>query len=142
MVERINTSESQKVVISAEGLCFLRKHDEQVALARFLARIDRRSSAYVVFRVDEAWRKSCVLQCQRNPEVKAALADMPDHRRIDGEWYFDKPAICAFWSQLVPLVQIDYDQFEDICPELATRMGISMNGLVSVDRQNVTPPGG
>ena len=142
MVERVNASDAQKVIISAEGLCFFRKQEEQAALARFLSRIDRSSTAFVVFRDDEAWRKSWVRECQRYPEVTAALAALPDHRRIEGEWYFDKPAICAFWSEIVPLVQIDYDQFEDICPELATRMGVSMNGLVSVDRQNVTPAGG
>ena len=39
------------------------------------------------------------------PEVDG----LPDTRRVDGNWYYDAQAIAAFWSDIGPLVQIDYD---------------------------------
>lgn len=141
LIGRLAGLDAPDLILSSEMFCFLRTPAEQAAIAAMLARTGRGIRVVVAFRDTDAWRASWQAQLALNPAVIAALAAQPAARRADGDWYYDKDAIRAFWSAIAPVTEIDYDAEPDMVTALARVMGVDMDGLVLPARQNVTAAG-
>ncbi|RME17662.1 MAG: hypothetical protein D6801_02920, partial [Alphaproteobacteria bacterium] len=102
LLRRLRAREEESIIVSAESLCFLRTPEEKGELQRFLADVGRAVKVVLVFRNEADWRASWTNQLTKNrPEgSRGRRGDRPDAQRLNGEWYYDKPAIIAFWKDI------------------------------------------
>lgn len=98
-------------ILSAEALCYLRTQEELDSLRTCLAKLDCEVVPLVYLRNPEDWHASWSAWLNKLDYVQAFRQRHPDQFRLLDDWYFNRPAICAFWSQIgaVP-VFIDYDK--------------------------------
>ena len=96
------------MIASSEEFCLLRETMEAHALLSTLGRKFARIVPILVLRNDADWRASRRDQLSKNGmwDLQKAL---PDAASTDGEWYYDRPALLAFWRAIGELRVIDYD---------------------------------
>ncbi len=136
LAERLAGMEEDTLILSAEGLCFLRTEEERKRLSGFLGQIGRRVETFVVFRNSADWRESWLAQLtDREGTIDMARAE-PEDRSILSDWYFDKEAIRQFWSPF-NLTELRYEDHPNIVPALLERMGVERKGLDLDLRKNV-----
>lgn len=136
LAERLAGMEEDTLIVSAEGLCFLRTEAERKRLSEFLGQVGRRVESFVVFRNDAAWRESWLAQLSDHEDLLDKVRAEPEDRTILGDWYFDKEAIRQFWSPF-NLAELRYEDHPNIIPALLERMGIGQEGLDLDLRRNV-----
>jgi hypothetical protein len=119
----------ETLLISSEGLCFLRTAEEQNLLYELARLVGRDLRTFIVFRNDTEWRNSWNNQLQKNKSglFEKVSAENPDIS-IVGEWYFDKSAIQKFWEPF-NLTKIDYDMHPNIVQTLYHEMGVSIENF-------------
>lgn len=98
-------------ILSAEALCYLRTQEELDSLRACLAKLDCEVVPLVYLRNTQDWRASWSAWLNKLDYVQAFRQRQPDQFRLLDDWYFDRRAICAFWSQVgaTPMF-IDYDK--------------------------------
>ncbi|MBE9640254.1 hypothetical protein [Salipiger mangrovisoli] len=96
------------MVASSEEFCLLRETIEAHALLSTLGQKFARIVPILVLRNDADWRASRRDQLSKSGmwELQKAL---PDAASTDGEWYYDRAALLAFWRAIGPVQVIDYD---------------------------------
>lgn len=81
----------------------------------------------MAMREDVAWRRSWRAQIARNPDITAADMASPDFPLL-APWWFDRAAIRAFWQNIGPLAEVDYDTAlaadGDVIPALLAAIGL------------------
>ena len=96
------------MIASSEEFCLLRETIEAHALLSTLGQHFHRIVPILVLRNDADWRAS-----RRDQLSKTGLWDLlkalPEEASTDGEWYYDRDALLAFWRNIGPLRVIDYD---------------------------------
>lgn len=135
-ISQINQAPQRTVIASAEGFSFLRTSAEQDKIRRFLAQIDRNVTIFVVFRNDMDWRESWNNQLAKDRAVQESIGNYSPQDRPDGEWYFNKDTIRSFWFELASVVELRYEDHNDICSALVSEMHVNPAGMKSVSRQN------
>lgn len=137
LADRVAGLEAETVIMSAEGLCFLRDPLEQAALRRFVERTGRRVTTLVVFRQEADWRASWSDQIAKAlRDGPATLADQYGPGGVLDDWYYDKDAIRAFWAPFA-LHEIDYAAQDNVIIALFAACGVDMTGLNLEFRFNV-----
>lgn len=130
---RIAQSPEPRLILSAEAFCFLRTQAEAQAVAAFLAATGREMVIVVAWRRPEDWAASWHDHIAKSPVRARRNLMRPDAKRADGAWYFDKPAIRAFWGQFGPLREVDYDAAlageGNVIPALYRAMDVDPAGL-------------
>ena len=129
LAERLSGLDEETLLISAEGLCFLREASEQALLRRFVERVGREVQTLVVFRKEGDWRASWENQLmkQSNEIYQIAKTEAEDVSLL-GDWYFDKTAIKEFWAPF-NLHQIEFEAHTNIVKPLYDAIGQSDGGL-------------
>lgn len=96
------------MIVSSEEFCLLREALEAHAILSTLGRHFTRIVPILVLRNDADWRASRRDQLEKSGmwELQKAL---PDAASTDGEWYYDRVALLAFWRTIGKLRVIDYD---------------------------------
>lgn len=96
------------LVVSSENFIFQRDALEAFAMRTLLMAGFARLVVIVAFRRMADWRAS-----RKDQLIKTRLWDrqkaLPDQSCVDGAWYYDPPAIRAYWSRMGELREIDYD---------------------------------
>lgn len=96
------------IVISSEALCMARLPSELAEIRRFLDFRDLKVTPVLCVRACEDWRRSWKSHIETwTPQFRLPFGDGTDDVR--GDWYYDLDAIRAFWSQLGPLREVDYN---------------------------------
>ena len=130
---RLARRPERDLILSSEGMCFLRTPQEARRIKRFLAATRRRPLFLLVTRNPDDWRASWSAQLDGNKRVRQGLAASDPALRIDAPWYFDLEAIRAFWGALGELHEIDFDAAMaaegNIVPGLYRAAGIELAGL-------------
>ena len=130
------------LILSAEALSFLRTEVEAAQVAQFFELIGREVVVIVAWRPEAEWRRSWQTQIDKEPWRRQQLAADPNLIPPDGDWYFDPPAIRAFWSRFGPLIEVDYDAAmaaeQNILPALYRAIGASTDELHLDVRHNTT----
>ena len=106
----IRASDLSRFIISSEAFCFMRSETEASRLRAFFEALECAIRPIIVFRNAADWRTSFTAQLQKSnfAESRATVAQ-PD-LRADGDWYYDRQAIIAFWSAFGAPIIIDYDE--------------------------------
>lgn len=125
LAKSIAVFKEETLLISCEGLCFLRTAEEKNLLQQFLKLVGRELQTLIVFRNNTEWRDSWENQLKKdkNGLFEKVSAESPDVS-IVGQWYFDKAAIQTFWEPF-NLTRIDYDGHVNIVQALYDEMGTS-----------------
>ena len=144
LAQRLADFEDETLLLSAEGLCFLRNADEQALLRRFLKGVGREVRTMVVFRNEADWRTRWENQLiKEGGGFYEIVRAEPDDVSILGDWYFDKREIQEFWSPF-GLCQINYEAHPNIVEALYSEIGLPP-GQLQTDifknpgRQKATP---
>ena len=129
MAERISAFEEPDVLLSTEQLCFARTEEETARLRAFVERTGRRIETVCAFRPVAEWRESWADEiAKRDDGRQDRFAQLPDHQRIDGEWYFDPDAVRAFWRDF-NLTEIAFDKTGNMVERIYAAFGIDPEGL-------------
>lgn len=124
--ERLSAFGEDTLIISAEGLCFLRTSDERNLLLKFLNRINREVQTLVVFRDTKTWEESWRNQLMKNHGTVFDVASA-EHEEVSilGKWYFDKEKIREFWSPF-NLTEIEFDKSSNIVDSIYKELNLSV----------------
>lgn len=130
---RLAWRSERDLILSSEGMCFLRTGREAARIRRFFAASRRRPLILLATRNPDDWRASWSAQLAGNARVRAGLAAADPGLRIDAPWYYDLAAIRAFWGGLGELREVDFDAAMaaegNIVPQLYRAAGIDPAGL-------------
>jgi len=124
---------ADRVIVSSEGLTFLRTPEEKAELRKFLDALGREVTIILVLRDEAGWRASWNNQLRKLPKVWQGTQALPEMQRANGEWYFDRQAIIDFWSDLGVLVCVDYNATlaaeGNVIPAIYRAMEVDPDGL-------------
>ncbi|RME16983.1 MAG: hypothetical protein D6801_04355 [Alphaproteobacteria bacterium] len=130
---RLAEDPAETLLLSAEGFCYLRSAEEAGWMRDFLAETGRAAQILLVLRGEAGWRQSWRNQLARDTRVRRALGALPEARRPDGEWYFDRAALTGFWAGQGALTVVDYDAAlaadGSVLPALYRALGVDPAGL-------------
>lgn len=130
---KIAASPARDVVMSSEAFSFLRTPGEATAMGEFLGRCGRRPVFLLVLRNDADWRESWKNHLAHSRRIVEWIAREPDENRPEGEWYFDRASLTAFWRGLGELRVIDYDAARaaegSVLPALFGEFGVDASDL-------------
>ncbi|WP_157374420.1 hypothetical protein [Salipiger sp. CCB-MM3] len=140
IAQRISGLSEETLVISAEGLCFLRTATEQSLLKRFIERTGREVKTVVVFRKEKDWRESWESQLAKESSgvLNIALSENDDVS-ILGDWYFDKDSIINFWNPF-NLIQIEFEAHINILEPLYREIGHPLDNIQATVFKNRRTP--
>ncbi|MGL6208496.1 MAG: hypothetical protein ACRC14_01545 [Paracoccaceae bacterium] len=103
-----NLGDFRQMIISSEQFCMLRQPIEAFGLSSILGDLFDRIIPIVTFRNDADWRASWQGQIRR-AGVWEFQTGLPDDQSANGDWYYDRAAIIAFWQDFGPVRVVDYD---------------------------------
>ncbi|GGY11752.1 hypothetical protein GCM10007160_43380 [Litchfieldella qijiaojingensis] len=119
----------QSVVLSAEALCFAREPSEMERVRKLLKGAPHQIVPVLCVREETGWRTSWFDYLDRW-EKNSILDAGTGTDNVREPWYFDVDAIRSFWSQLGPLVEIDYDaavrEESSVLPALLRAMNLPL----------------
>ncbi|HHL20353.1 MAG TPA: hypothetical protein ENJ52_02365 [Aliiroseovarius sp.] len=108
---RLARVKSPRMILSGEAFFFLREAEEKARVSRFLEVVGRPVTVLCVNRDEADWRRSWEYELHRDPAIPQGLAGLAEDERPDGEWYFDRDAVRAFWRDL-PGVSVDFREID------------------------------
>lgn len=133
ILAEMNGFSEPNLIMSSEAFTFLRTPEEAAKMREFLAATGRNVTTLLVLRNEADWRASWHNQIRKKPQAWELNRTLPEDRRADGEWYFDRQAIIDFWSQFSEVRTIDYDAAlaadKSILPALYREIGVETKKL-------------
>ena len=115
------------MLISSEQFCMLRTTLEALAIRSTLGRMFGRIVPILMLRNDWDWREARADQLRKHGLYEYQKT-LPSSQSIEGDWYYNRAAIKAFWNQIGPMVVVDYDAVRDqpggVLPPFAEAIGL------------------
>ena len=105
----IVSSRCTQFLVSAESFCMARTAQELIHLKKYFALIECDVVPIICFRNTDDWRASFNNELVGMKYFGPTVAALPVHQRVDGDWYYSRAEIFAFWNQIGTVRTIDYD---------------------------------